>query len=355
MPISVNQRILDDQIRHGIGLSRVGAHLGNVYREDWRESLAELLAIVLSAGTPPSSAERRQLIVTAQDLNRQHFRRRSESLHRDLEDAGLHEADFQHRAVRRATRGADLTFRQVTEDAIRRILRLPIKGLTLADWLRDLEVSHFRRFFDVISEASALDEAVREIEGPRSRLSKGENNLIALVRSGFGHVTGQVRDEFGLENQDKIEGVIWTGVLDSRITAHICLPRDGKMYSYPDYQPVGHELPWKEGPGRIHFQCRSLASPVFKHAGQLDLEGKPVTVRDAFDGEVPAKMTAEDWLRRQPVSVIEEVFGKTRATLFRRGGLSAEEMLRPDGTPWTLDELRGIEMSAFDRAGISAA
>ena len=85
----------------------------------------------------------------------------------------------------------------------------------------------------------------------------------------------------------------------------------------------------------------------------LNEDARPPDFREAFDGKIPGVMDAETWLRGQPIEVIEDVFGPTKARLFKYGGLTAEDMIRPNTmTPLTVEELRAREGAAFARAGL---
>jgi len=87
-------------------------------------------------------------------------------------------------------------------------------------------------------------------------------------------------------------------------------------------------------------------------------QGRPVSeVRREWArqrvGQVPAKMTYEEWLRRQDVEFQNEVLGPTRAKLFREGGLSMDDFVTNSGRRYSLQELRRRDAEAFRKAGVS--
>jgi len=81
-----------------------------------------------------------------------------------------------------------------------------------------------------------------------------------------------------------------------------------------------------------------------------------VATRPAEGGPVRANTSYYAWLKRQPRGFQEEVLGKTRAMLFREGGLSAQQFadlnLDRKFKPRTLDEMRRLRPVVFDRAGV---
>jgi len=58
-------------------------------------------------------------------------------------------------------------------------------------------------------------------------------------------------------------------------------------------------------------------------------------------------MTYQEWLRKQPRDVVDEVLGKTKAKLFNDGRLTLDKFVDYKGDVYTLDELRKHEKSAF--------
>lgn len=103
----------------------------------------------------------------------------------------------------------------------------------------------------------------------------------------------------------------------------------------------------------IHIRCRSTtAAELDARYSFLDEDA----TRASKDGYVDAGESYYSWLQKQPVSFQDIALGKERATLFRKGGLSAERFaelqLDRQFKPLTLDQLRALEPAAFERAGI---
>ena len=72
-----------------------------------------------------------------------------------------------------------------------------------------------------------------------------------------------------------------------------------------------------------------------------------------MNGQVPRDLTYNQWLKRQPFDVQVDALGKTRAKLFRDGGLDISQFTVRNDYELTLDQLKSKEPSAFLKAGIA--
>lgn len=72
-------------------------------------------------------------------------------------------------------------------------------------------------------------------------------------------------------------------------------------------------------------------------------------------GQVPAKTTYNDWLKTQTQEFQIDTLGKTRADLFRKGGLTLDKFIDADGTTLTLKEVAQRDAAAFERAGLDVS
>lgn len=165
----------------------------------------------------------------------------------------------------------------------------------------------------------------------------------AVVRTSMQHMAGQAREAFIQANSDIIAKVEWVSTLDDRTTIQ-CQALDGQ------------EFPLDSGPRPpLHINCRSAVVPVLANKYLRDTLSQGRT-RASADGPVSAGQTYYEWLKGQPASFQDEALGKTRAELFRDGGLTsqrfAELQLGKNFEPLTLDEMRRLEPVAFDRAGL---
>jgi len=81
------------------------------------------------------------------------------------------------------------------------------------------------------------------------------------------------------------------------------------------------------------------------------------TVRRAWAkeniGTVPAKTTYQEWLKKQPVGFQDEVLGKTKGQLFRKGDVTLDRFVDKRGAELTLQQLAKTRPASFDAAGVS--
>lgn len=109
-----------------------------------------------------------------------------------------------------------------------------------------------------------------------------------------------------------------------------CAPLDGKEWTKAG-NAIGHKFPYPNYP--LHFNCRCLIIPVV-------LDGPQGGTRASADGQVPASQTFDGWLERQSKARQNEILGKGRAKLYRDGKITLSDLVRGNGSPLTLNELR---------------
>jgi hypothetical protein len=73
----------------------------------------------------------------------------------------------------------------------------------------------------------------------------------------------------------------------------------------------------------------------------------PASTRASMDGQVPSKITYQEWLKKQSVERQNEVLGVTKAKLFREGGLPIDKFVSPKGHVYTLDQLKERNAKQF--------
>jgi SPP1 gp7 family putative phage head morphogenesis protein len=229
----------------------------------------------------------------------------------------------------------------------------PFQGRLLKDWYRELEASAQKRLRQAIqigyTEGETIDQIVRRVRGTKARQFKdgileiSRRGAEALVRTAVNHTASAARNELYRANDSVIKGVQWVATLDSRTTI-LCASRDGTVYK------VG------EGPRPpAHINCRSTTVPVLKSWKEMgiNLGEAPEGTRSSLDGQVPANINFDKWLRTRSVAFQEDVLGKTKAKLFRDGGLTLDRFVDRVGAEYTLEQLRKREAGAFQRAGVA--
>lgn len=178
-----------------------------------------------------------------------------------------------------------------------------------------------------------------------------------------------------------IEGDHTYQVGRSRLIVHntpICRSLDGKRYP-PGQGPTPPQ----------HFQCRSIRVAVIngevlgyrpakpftermllrEYAAKNNLgripnrAGLPRGHKGAYDlykrgrvreltGRVPARVNYQEWLTGQSAEFQDDLLGKSRGLLFRKGGLTLDKFVSPQGKTIPLRELIQKENAAFAKAGV---
>lgn len=123
----------------------------------------------------------------------------------------------------------------------------------------------------------------------------------------------------------------------------VCRARDGKVY------------PLDSGPRPpAHPNCRSSTVPVLKSWKEMgiNLKEAPEGTRSSMNGQVPADLTYQEWLKNQSADFQDDVLGVTKGKLFRNGGLSLDRFVDRAGKELTLDQLMKREAEAWQKAGL---
>ena len=203
------------------------------------------------------------------------------------------------------------------------------------------------------SEGQPLSQLLQRIRGTRKAgyadgiLGQYVRNADAIARTAIQHSASIARMALWKANADISQGYEWISTLDSRTSAQ-CRALDGRVFEF-DKGPVPP----------LHIRCRSavklkLINSIYDE-GATRSGGEKVGSIDNR-GYVDANETYYSWLKRQPESYQDLAIGKTRATLLRDGGLSADRFaklsLDKNFEPLTLAEMRQQVPEAFMRAGL---
>lgn len=269
-------------------------------------------------------------------------------LAREVRNLADIEATWTGRAMNAATQvafvDAGLSRRQL-DTLVSEIL---IQGAPTREWWSRQAAGMADRFADEMRRGVALGEPnsklIQRVRGAVDspglmRLSR--SSAERLVRSSVQTAANAARNATFAENADLISAVKWNATLDTR-TSHWCIVRDGLLYEPTDHKPIDHNVPWLEGPGALHWGCRSTSVPVLKSWRELgiDEDEVPETTRASIDGKVPADTTFEAWLKRQSKQRQDTVLGDTKADWWRRGKITFRDLLDQSGRPLSTEELR---------------
>lgn len=329
--MSDNQKIYEIAVSHQIGLQRYGAgvvkdviaHLNDVERDI-------LARLALTADNSKKDLDAFLIYLrTRLDLYKAVINTEMTKAQKEL---AIYEGAHQAQKLS-AVSGA--TFNKPTDaQLVAAVAAKPIQGRFIAEWAADLSEGTRKGVSDAVrigfTEGQGTQAIIRRIRGTRANGYKdgvmqiSRRNAETVVRTMVNQTATYAREAVYAENQDMIDGVMWSSVLDAR-TSDVCMARDGQIYK-PN-----------EGPRPpAHMNCRSTTIAIFK--------GVPV----------PPRLTYNEWLKKQSFKDQVEILGPTRAALFKTGGLSLDRFVDSAGRTYTLDELRKRDLAAFKKAGITA-
>lgn len=181
-------------------------------------------------------------------------------------------------------------------------------------------------------QTSQLITEVKELMATSRRHSE------TLVRTAVMKVHDKAQELVRDENLDILKGEQQISTLDLR-TSDVCRVRDGKAWDL-EKKPIGdHDLPYQRPP--LHPNCRSTMRLMTKSWRELgiDIDEIPESTRASMDGQVKQGLNYEDWLKDKTPEQQDQVLGKGKADLWRRGVITFRDMLDQSGRPLTLKQL----------------
>lgn len=357
--VSVNEEIQNRTIKHMIFLERyklseVRRVLKILNREILPDIAAQIerrVARIIERGFdsgPETTARLKELERELEKLVRDMSARLRGEL--DLKDLVRHEINWQSETLR-ASAGFDLdTVVPSPRTVAALVVRQSFAGLTLDQWFDSFSRATQKNIMIAVQrglvEGQTIDQISRRIRGSKQFgytdgvLNVTRRQAEAITRTVVNHASNSARLEFLKANEDIIKSVKWVSTLDARTTV-ICAGLDGKVF------------PIDKGPRPpAHVNCRSSIVAVLKSARSLGLEDIPPGMRSSMNGQVPGSVTYGEWLKKQPLSVQEQVLGVKRAKLFNAGNLPIDRFTNDGLEPLTLKELRILEKNAFKKAKI---
>lgn len=363
MPI--NDEILDNSITHQIELQYYANGIVRKILAIIARSDADLISQLQLAieRLPANSFTVTRLdaqLKSLRELNQEIYKNVSNEINNELRDLAEYEAGFQKQlfdSIPVQITIATISAEQVYSAAIAR----PFQGKLLKEWIQGLEKDKATRVRDAIRigyiENQTIAQIVQRIRGTRALqyndgiLDITKRNAETIVRTAISHIAAFTRERFFEKNSQVIKALKWSSTLDGK-TSEPCRARDGKLYTI-SHNPIGHSLNWGGGPGNYHFGCRSVSVGVTKSWKELGLNsGKLSTAtRASMDGQVPADLTYEEWLKKKPASFQDDVLGKSKGKLFR-AGLSLDRFENNKGKELTLSQMRANDIAIFNKAGI---
>lgn len=367
MASSVNDRLQDETIAHGLYVTRYGTGVARrmvALLSKMDADLAARLMVLLDGKRADTYSARRlaSLLAGVRDLNQQAYEPVNDALERELTRYVEYEAGYQldlfsniiPKQILKHVPMQSIAPEQVYAAAVAQ----PFQGRLLKEWGQKLEADRLDKITNAVRsgflQGETVEQIVKRVAGtPKLNREDGVINasrrdLAVVARTAVNHMAATARQEFAQSNSDIVKAKQWSSTLDTH-TSQWCIIRDRKLYSL-DGKPLGHAIPYLRGPGKIHFCCRSCEILITKSWEELQIASGELSsaTRASMDGQVPAHTSYADWLARQPYARQEQVLGVTRAMMLRDPKITVPDMFNDRGEFLTLDELRRIDAAAFE-------
>lgn len=354
---TANENLLDDAITQAVrqqGLANsVARRMINLLNKADIDLVAQIQKTLEKLPPESFKVQRLQkLLESAREINDAVFKEIDNKLTAELKDVAEYEVQHQTAVISTALAGAVDLQRVSAQQVYSAAMAQPFQGRLLRGWFSTLAEDQMKAISDAIAigytENETISQIVQRIRGTKALnfkdgvLSIKKRNAEAIVRTAINHVSSFSRNQLFKANDDVIKGVKWVATLDSRTTV-ICASRDGKVY------------PVDSGPRPpAHINCRSSTVPVLKSWREmgLNIDELPEGTRSSLDGQIPAETTYQEWLKNKPVEFQNEVLGKTKAQLFRKGDLPLDRFVNRQGYEYTIEQLRARDAEAFKKAGL---
>ena len=353
-----NEEYFDAQIRHQIGIRRFASGQWNkalsiLEKEDKKlvRILRKRLKAALRSGSI-NSPEFRSLIREVKKIRRTSIVDVKREVADEIVELAKLELSFEARLLGGVLPDG-FTVNLAGVAAARRVaVQEAFQGRRLREWFDSLVATDQRRIVDAIqkgmTDGQGIDDIVTMIVGNKNQgfkdgaLFKTRRDAEAIVRTSVNHASNAARELVWVANADIITMLMWNATLDGR-TSPICRARDGK------FAPVGQgsvpsgfdklEPPGARPPA--HVNCRSVMVAI------MDPTVLKEDTRVSAFGQVPADTNYSSFLRRQSASFQDGVLGKTKGSLFRKGGADLDQFVDRAGNELTLQQLRATMPNAF--------
>ncbi|WP_200919834.1 hypothetical protein [Duganella sp. Leaf126] len=347
--------LLDHTVRHQVNMAQYGnyvlAKMIRVLNLTDADLIGALNAALEEVDADSFKVQRLdKLLASVREVNAQAYAKLYGAMADELQAYVEYEGQFQYDLYKQVVPATFSISSVVPEQVYAAAMAQPMQGRLLKDWAANLSASRLQRVKDTIAvgytQGKTTSDIVREIRGTKALnyadglLDTSRREVDAVVRTALSHTAQVTRTRFTKENDDILGDEMWVSTLDGR-TSPECRARDHLLYTRGDHQPVGHDLPWRAGPGRIHWCCRSSSIALLK--GQKSLTG----ARASAGGSVDANLAYSDWFKQQTADVQDQVIGPARGDLYRAGKFDVKDFTNDKGRMASLKELRARDGAAF--------
>jgi len=249
----------------------------------------------------------------------------------DLQERAKYQAEWAERLYSGAT-GITVNLERPSAALLQSIVTSrPFQGAILREWAAKMEKSQLERIGQGIrlglTEGESTAEIVMRLTGSGAlkyrdgQFARDKRGAEALVRTAANHVATQSHAALIDKNAKLFPKYRWVSILDRRTTP-MCRSRDGVIYT------TG-EGPTPPG----HWNCRSTIVYLSKiESAQQDWP------------------TYGKWLARQSAETQDDILGKARGQLFRKGELPIDHFTNRKGGELTLEQLKTKESAAWEKA-----
>lgn len=238
----------------------------------------------------------------------------------------------------------------VTAAAVyREAMAQPVMGVFLDDALREESTKTRNRVYTTIrngvTQGQTNAEIVRALRGTKSmnytdgELKTTRNNLNSIVRTGRNHLASIAHND--VYEALGVEELVFVATIDGRTTL-ICSSYDQSVFKINDSKRPRLPLHWGERSVYAPYFGGKIAGnrpyvKAFKPVRRIRQDDRP----EGMIGQVRASTSMSEFLKRPDNAVFaREYFGDTRYRLFKEGKLDIRQMIRADGTRYSIAELR---------------
>jgi len=328
-------------IRNLLFIQRYSNTVSAKTRARLRELFDELAGII--AKHDPSSVQPRyrqarveKIMQEVAKLTGQSFREIRSQVRADLSKLAVQQTSFMAETLKKATDFVvDFSRGNMSLQMAKDIIDTnPFEGLTLKQWAEGQSartVQQVRRQIQIgMVQNEGIPELVKRVRGDVQEATAREAE--AIVRTAVNDVVNTAHMHTYEANADVLTAVEWVAALDGR-TCAACGAMDGRTWKLDDPDIKRPPLHWNDRcvmVAVVDWESLGLEAPDPGTRSARDEDGKSI--------QVSSQTRYEQWLRDAPRSVQEEVLGKGRARLFRKGKTLAD-LVRDDGSLVRLDEL----------------
>lgn len=391
---TANELFLDAMIRHQIGLLRLSKTQGRKIKSildaterDLRRAIHDHIARGANLDSPSGVRRLQNLLDEIRKIRAPSYAELAKTYQADMTALSLAEPKFMA-MITETVAPVILNTTLPSPKLLRAIVKThPFQGRTMRQWSRKISVDDLARIeaqinIGMVQGESSAQISRRVVGSVKLRGTDGvtqitRNNADAISRTAVNAISNQSRQAFVQENKDIFTFELYIATLDGQTTP-VCRSLDGKRFRIGE----GAFPP-------LHMNCRSLRTPILDNrilgsrpmkavtergllreftkqeriTGVTKRVNLPRGTKGPFDkfartrtrelvGTVPAKTTYQEWLGTQSNQFQADVLGKTKAKLFRDGGLKLDKFVNNSGKEFTLSRLALDEASAFRAAGL---